>query len=136
MLQVVQLSKFDYRLSNALDTELQKLRCRVNYHAVRYTESINRMGQLLVDRMRNKAKHFVALHLRYTYIQIFLLSILITFSWLINVHVGFRFEPDMLAFSGCYYGGGQKERLELGAMRRRWKTLHVRIYIACLISLN
>ncbi|EOA18388.1 hypothetical protein CARUB_v10006918mg [Capsella rubella] len=95
---VVQLSKFDYRLSNALDTELQKLRCRVNYHAVRYTESINRMGQLLVDRMRNKAKHFVALHL--------------------------RFEPDMLAFSGCYYGGGQKERLELGAMRRRWKTLH------------
>jgi hypothetical protein len=97
---VVQLSKFDYRLSNALDTELQKLRCRVNYHAVRYTESINRMGQLLVDRMRKKAKHFVALHL--------------------------RFEPDMLAFSGCYYGGGQKERLELGAMRRRWKTLHVR----------
>ncbi|CAE6150119.1 unnamed protein product [Arabidopsis arenosa] len=95
---VVQLSKFDYRLSNNLDTELQKLRCRVNYHAVRYTESINRMGQLLVDRMRKKAKYFVALHL--------------------------RFEPDMLAFSGCYYGGGQKERLELGAMRRRWKTLH------------
>ncbi|CAA7042422.1 unnamed protein product [Microthlaspi erraticum] len=95
---VVQLSKFDYRLSNELDPELQKLRCRVNYHALRYTESINRMGQLLVDRMRSKAKHFVALHL--------------------------RFEPDMLAFSGCYYGGGQKERLELGAMRRRWKTLH------------
>ncbi|CAH8353389.1 unnamed protein product [Eruca vesicaria subsp. sativa] len=95
---VVQLSKFDYRLANQLDTELQKLRCRVNYHAVRYTENINKMGQILVDRMRTKAKHFVALHL--------------------------RFEPDMLAFSGCYYGGGQKERLELGAMRRRWKTLH------------
>ncbi|KFK30444.1 hypothetical protein AALP_AA7G261900 [Arabis alpina] len=95
---VVQLSKFDYRLSNKLDTELQKLRCRVNYHAVRYTDSINKMGKLLVDRMRKKAKYFVALHL--------------------------RFEPDMLAFSGCYYGGGQKEILELGAMRRRWKTLH------------
>ncbi|CDY64279.1 BnaCnng43650D [Brassica napus] len=95
---VVQLSKFDYRLANQLDTELQKLRCRVNYHAVRYTQTINKMGQILVDRMRTKAKHFVALHL--------------------------RFEPDMLAFSGCYYGGGQKERLELGAMRRRWKTLH------------
>ncbi|XP_018477346.1 protein ROOT HAIR SPECIFIC 17-like [Raphanus sativus] len=95
---VVQLSKFDYRLANQLDSELQKLRCRVNYHAVRYTETINKMGQTLVDRMRTKSKHFVALHL--------------------------RFEPDMLAFSGCYYGGGQKERLELGAMRRRWKTLH------------
>lgn len=32
----------------------------------------------------------------------------------------------MLAFSGCYYGGGDKERKELGAIRKRWKTLHVR----------
>lgn len=32
----------------------------------------------------------------------------------------------MLAFSGCDYGGGEKERIELGAMRKRWKTLHVR----------
>lgn len=38
----------------------------------------------------------------------------------------YRFEPDMLAFSGCYYGGGDKERIELGAIRKRWKTLHVR----------
>lgn len=30
----------------------------------------------------------------------------------------------MLAFSGCYYGGGDKERKELGAIRKRWKTLH------------
>jgi hypothetical protein len=36
-----------------------------------------------------------------------------------------RFEPDMLAFSGCYYGGGEKERRELGALRKRWKGLHV-----------
>ena len=38
-----------------------------------------------------------------------------------------RFESDMLAFSGCYYGGGDKERTELGALRKRWKTLHVRL---------
>ena len=35
-----------------------------------------------------------------------------------------RFEPDMLAFSGCDYGGGEKEQKELGTIRRRWKTLH------------
>ncbi|KAK8360445.1 hypothetical protein V6Z12_A04G164800 [Gossypium hirsutum] len=63
--QAVELTKFDYRLSN---------------------------------RMKMKAKYFIALHL--------------------------RFEPDMLAFSGCYYGGGDKERAELGAIRKRWKTLH------------
>jgi len=36
-----------------------------------------------------------------------------------------RFEPDMLAFAGCDYGGGEKERRELGAIKKRWKTLHV-----------
>ncbi|MFS8020254.1 putative GDP-fucose protein O-fucosyltransferase [Helianthus anomalus] len=95
----VQLSKFDYRLANRLETDLQKLRCRVNYHALKFTDPINRMGQKLVNRMRKLGKHYIALHL--------------------------RFEPDMLAFSGCYYGGGEKERRELGKIRKRWKTLHV-----------
>ncbi|ONK55915.1 uncharacterized protein A4U43_C10F2260 [Asparagus officinalis] len=95
---VVQLTKFDYRLSNRLATDLQKLRCRVNYHALRFTDQIQRMGETLTQRMREKSKHFIALHLRY--------------------------EPDMLAFSGCYYGGGDKERKELGTIRKRWKTLH------------
>ncbi|KVI07277.1 GDP-fucose protein O-fucosyltransferase [Cynara cardunculus var. scolymus] len=82
------LSKFDYRLANKLETDFQKLRCRVNYHALKFTAPIIEMGQTLVNRMRNMGKHFVALHL--------------------------RFEPDMLAFSGCYYGGGEKEIKELG----------------------
>ncbi|CAI8600194.1 unnamed protein product [Vicia faba] len=30
----------------------------------------------------------------------------------------------MLAFSGCDYGGGEKEQKELSTIRRRWKTLH------------
>ncbi|KAJ8539596.1 hypothetical protein K7X08_013848 [Anisodus acutangulus] len=94
----VQISKFDYRLANKLDTDLQKLRCRVNYHALKFADPILEMGKKLVQRMRMSSKHYIALHL--------------------------RFEPDMLAFSGCYYGGGDKERTELGKIRRRWKTLH------------
>ncbi|KAK9677486.1 hypothetical protein RND81_11G146300 [Saponaria officinalis] len=94
----VRLTKYDYRLSNNLDSELQRLRCRVNYHALQFTYPILEMGTKLVERMRMKSEHFIALHL--------------------------RFEPDMLAFSGCDYGGGEKERKELGTIRRRWKTLH------------
>lgn len=94
----VRLTKFDYRLSNKLNADLQRLRCRVNYHALKFTDPILEMGKKLVQRMRMKSEHFIALHL--------------------------RFEPDMLAFSGCYYGGGDKERAELGAIRKRWKTLH------------
>ncbi|KAL9231894.1 hypothetical protein vseg_007057 [Gypsophila vaccaria] len=94
----VQLTKYDYRLSNKLDSDLQKLRCRVNYHALRFTDPILEMGRKLSERMRRRSKHYIALHL--------------------------RFEPDMLAFSGCDYGGGEKERKELGTIRKRWKTLH------------
>nr|GMD43611.1 O-fucosyltransferase 16 [Ipomoea batatas] len=96
--KVVRLTKFDYRLSNRLQTELQKLRCRVNYHALKFADPILEMGKELVQRMRLRSKHYITLHL--------------------------RFEPDMLAFSGCYYGGGDKEITELGKIRKRWKTLH------------
>ncbi|TMW96350.1 hypothetical protein EJD97_007523 [Solanum chilense] len=95
--RVLQLTKFDFRLANVLDEELQKLRCRVNYHALRFTKPIRNFGQKLVVRMRKMAIRFVAVHL--------------------------RFEPDMLAFSGCYYGGGDKERYELAEIRKRWATL-------------
>ncbi|KAH6771783.1 O-fucosyltransferase family protein [Perilla frutescens var. hirtella] len=95
--RVVQLTKFDYRLANDLDEDLQKLRCRVNYHALRFTKSLRNLGQKVVTRMRKMTKRFIAVHL--------------------------RFEPDMLAFSWCYYGGGDKERYELSEIRKRWETL-------------
>ncbi|KAI3987228.1 hypothetical protein MKX01_031712 [Papaver californicum] len=95
--RALQLTKFDYRLSSSLDEELQKLRCRVNYKALRFTKSIEELGKKVVTKMKNMANRFIAVHL--------------------------RFEPDMLAFSGCYYGGGDKERNELGAIRKRWATL-------------
>ncbi|TQD72675.1 hypothetical protein C1H46_041791 [Malus baccata] len=95
--RVLQLTKFDYRLSSNLDDELQKLRCRVNYHALKFTKSIQELGHKLVMRMRKMAKRFISVHL--------------------------RFEPDMLAFSGCYYGGGDKERDEFAEIRKRWATL-------------
>ncbi|GKB39258.1 hypothetical protein Tco_0884200 [Tanacetum coccineum] len=63
-IQAVQLSKFDYRLSNKLETNLQKIRCRVNYQALKFTDPINKMGQKLVNRMRKMGRHYVALHLR------------------------------------------------------------------------
>ncbi|KAK1408083.1 hypothetical protein QVD17_39716 [Tagetes erecta] len=94
---VVQLTKFDYRLANDLTEELQRLRCRVNYHAFRFTKPLHELGHKLVMKMRNMANRYIAIHL--------------------------RFEPDMLAFSGCYYGGGDKERYELGEIRKRWTNL-------------
>ncbi|KAL2634288.1 hypothetical protein R1flu_005767 [Riccia fluitans] len=61
--QVIQLTKFDYRLSNRLEHDLQKLRCRVNYHALHFTSSIGQMGRILVERMRGLGGRYIALHL-------------------------------------------------------------------------
>lgn len=65
VLQVVQLTKFDYRLTNRLDDELQKLRCRVNYHALSFTKPIQDLGQNIVKRMRKMSSRFISVHLRY-----------------------------------------------------------------------
>ncbi|KAL6501561.1 O-fucosyltransferase 29 [Orobanche gracilis] len=102
--RVVQLTKFDYRLATDLNEGLQKLRCRVNYHALRFTRPIGNLGQRLVMRMRKMAKRFIAVHLS-------------------SMRDRYAFEPDMLAFSGCYFGWGDKERHELAEIRKRWDTL-------------
>ncbi|KAG6780650.1 hypothetical protein POTOM_013517 [Populus tomentosa] len=64
-LQAVQLTKFDYRLASNLDEELQKLRCRANYHALRFTKPIQEIGERLVTKMRKMAKRYIAIHLRF-----------------------------------------------------------------------
>ncbi|KAF5176962.1 O-fucosyltransferase, partial [Thalictrum thalictroides] len=84
-------------LANNLDEQLAKLRCRVNYHGLRFTKPIRKLGQELGMKTRKMSNRFIAIHL--------------------------RFEPDMLAFSGCYYGGGDKERNQLAEIRKRWETL-------------
>lgn len=80
-MQVVQLTKFDYRLANDLNEDLQKLRCRVNYHALRFTKPLRNLGQKIVTRMRKMAKRFIAVHLRFeTSLDIFF-----RFSWSFNL---------------------------------------------------
>ncbi|GAU39030.1 hypothetical protein TSUD_59860 [Trifolium subterraneum] len=89
--KVVHFNKTDARLANnGLPIELQKLRCRVNYQALKFTPQIENLGQKLVQILRERGP-FVALHLRY--------------------------EMDMLAFSGCTRGCTNEEAKNLKRMR-------------------
>uniref|UniRef100_A0A6V7QUM1 O-fucosyltransferase family protein n=1 Tax=Ananas comosus var. bracteatus TaxID=296719 RepID=A0A6V7QUM1_ANACO len=89
--KVIHFNKTDARLANnGLPLELQKLRCRVNFHALKFTPQIEELGNTLV-RILQQRGFFVALHLRY--------------------------EMDMLAFSGCTYGCSKEESEELKRMR-------------------
>ncbi|KAG6481757.1 hypothetical protein ZIOFF_058378 [Zingiber officinale] len=87
---VIHFNKTDARLANNLAFELQKLRCRVNYHALKFSPQIMTLGNKLVQILRGKGS-FVTLHLRY--------------------------EMDMLAFSGCTHDCSEKEAEELKRLR-------------------
>ncbi|ONK79370.1 uncharacterized protein A4U43_C01F5670 [Asparagus officinalis] len=89
--KVVHLNRTDARLANnGLPSEIQKLRCRVNYAALRFTSQIEELGKRVISLLRQNGP-FLVLHLRY--------------------------EMDMLAFSGCTQGCTNKEVEELTRMR-------------------
>ncbi|XP_012481707.1 O-fucosyltransferase 1 [Gossypium raimondii] len=72
----IYLTPFSHRLAEEIDNaEYQRLRCRVNYHALRFKPNIMRLSESIVDKLRAQG-HFMSIHL--------------------------RFEMDMLAFAGCF----------------------------------
>lgn len=88
---MLHFNKTDSRLANnGLPVDLQKLRCRVNFQALKFTPQIENLGHKLIRMLQEKGP-FVALHLRY--------------------------EMDMLAFSGCTHSCTEEEAEELKRMR-------------------
>ncbi|CAO2161217.1 unnamed protein product [Urochloa humidicola] len=89
--KVIHFDKSDARLANnGLPIQLQMLRCRVNFQALRFTPQIEALGRKLISTLQRSGR-FVVLHLRY--------------------------EMDMLSFSGCTHGCSSKETEELTRMR-------------------
>nr|GMD25634.1 O-fucosyltransferase 3 [Ipomoea batatas] len=100
--KVIHFNRTDARLANnGIPLELQRLRCRVNFHGLKFTPQIEALGQKLVHILQGKGP-FVALHLRY--------------------------EKDMLAFSGCTHGCTEEEAEELKQLRYafpRWREKEI-----------
>ncbi|KAJ0234044.1 O-fucosyltransferase 24 [Hirschfeldia incana] len=60
---VLLLRRLDSRLSKDLPADLQKLRCKAAFEALKFSPRVMEMGKKLAERMRSKGP-YIALHLR------------------------------------------------------------------------
>ncbi|XP_028769356.1 O-fucosyltransferase 39-like isoform X2 [Neltuma alba] len=113
---IAAIAPFSHRLTfDSLPMEIQRLRCKVNFQALRFVPHIRILGDAVISRLRypqgsagemgtnhlqmatdayykRRAGKFVVLHL--------------------------RFDKDMAAHSACDFGGGKAEKLALAKYRQ------------------
>ncbi|KAF8723603.1 hypothetical protein HU200_021560 [Digitaria exilis] len=118
--RVVHFIGFGNRLSfDPIPSDLQKLRCRCNFHALRFVQKIQEMGALLVDRLHGLRPPLSPLKdnlLGQFAVKSASSANKSDASKYLAVHL--RFEIDMVAYSLCYFGGGKDEEDELEAYRQ------------------
>ncbi|KAL4184919.1 hypothetical protein AMTRI_Chr10g3450 [Amborella trichopoda] len=120
--RVVHFVGFGNRLAfDPIPFELQKLRCRCNFHALIFVHKIQEAGALIVQRMhqyvprwgpidRNLLGHFAV-----DTDEKGKNHIPVKASKYLALHL--RFEIDMVAYSMCEFGGVEAEREELELYR-------------------
>ncbi|KAJ6831308.1 uncharacterized protein M6B38_349370 [Iris pallida] len=95
--KIMSLKPFVDRLGyDNVPPEINRLRCRVNYHALKFLPEIEEMANLLASRMRNRTSSpnpYMALHL--------------------------RFEKGMVGLSFCDFVGTREEKAMMAAYRQK-----------------
>ncbi|KAH9313207.1 hypothetical protein KI387_028242, partial [Taxus chinensis] len=95
--KIMALKPFVDRLGyDNVPPEINRLRCRVNYHALRFLPEVEKMADVLVSRMRNHtgtSHPYMALHL--------------------------RFEKGMVGLSFCDFVGTREEKAVMAAYRQK-----------------
>lgn len=131
---VVHFLGFGNRLGfDSVPVHLQRLRCRCNFHALKFVPELQRAGSVLVQRLRQVGGMQTEIDK-----QLFGNNMLDqafaeqddgagtgTPNRYLALHM--RFEEDMVAYSLCEFGGGEEERRELQAYREtHFPTLALR----------
>ncbi|KAK9267686.1 hypothetical protein L1049_010118 [Liquidambar formosana] len=118
--RVVHFIGFGNRLAfDPIPFQLQRLRCRCNFHALQFVPKIQETGALLLQRIRLSPRpglldHYLVGPFAESVIKEEM-SHAKKASRYLALHL--RFEIDMVAHSLCNFGGGEEERQELEAYR-------------------
>lgn len=95
--KIMALKPFVDRLGyDNVPQEINRLRCRVNYHALKFLPEIEQMADSLASRMRNRTANsnpYMALHL--------------------------RFEKGMVGLSFCDFVGTREEKVQMAEYRKK-----------------
>ncbi|KAG8474893.1 hypothetical protein CXB51_031582 [Gossypium anomalum] len=113
---IAAISPFSHRLSfDNLPSEIQQLRCKVNFKALVFVPHIRALGDAIVHRLRYPPGETEALssdYLRVTTGQ----NDKQRPQKFVVLHL--RFDKDMAAHSACDFGGGKAEKLALAKYRQ------------------
>ncbi|XP_062178989.1 O-fucosyltransferase 8-like isoform X2 [Phragmites australis] len=118
---VVHFLGFGNRLGfDSVPVHLQRLRCRCNFHALKFVPQLQKAGSLLIQRLRRvgamQTEMDKQLFGNNMAGQAFAESQTAGApNRYLALHM--RFEEDMVAYSLCDFGGGEEERRELQAYR-------------------
>lgn len=119
--RVVHFLGFGNRLAfDPIPSQLQRLRCRCNFHALKFVPKIQETGALLLQRVRRRPQPGLLDHYLVGPYAESMLKEKGGHSGKTSKYLALhlRFEIDMVAHSLCEFGGGEEERQELEAFRK------------------
>ncbi|CAA6662129.1 unnamed protein product [Spirodela intermedia] len=113
---IAAIAPFSHRLGfDNMPEDIQRLRCKVNFHALTFVPHINALGDALVKRLRRPVHSSMSTGGGYLREMVDELLDRETGKF-VALHL--RFDKDMAAHSACDFGGGKAERLALAKYRQ------------------
>ncbi|KAK4796944.1 hypothetical protein SAY86_029270 [Trapa natans] len=113
---IAAISPFSHRLAfNNLPSNLQRLRCKVNFESLVFVPHIQKLGETLVNRLRYPLSQNLTAETMHLKDGQEAIKNMIGGKFVV-LHL--RFDKDMAAHSACEFGGGKAERVALAKYRQ------------------
>ncbi|KAK3030746.1 hypothetical protein RJ639_036550 [Escallonia herrerae] len=113
---IAAIAPFSHRLAfDNLPSDIQHLRCKVNFQALVFVPKIRMLGEVLINRLRRSPDRNIAAGTKYLDERTGSVDKQEPGKFVV-LHL--RFDKDMAAHSACDFGGGKAEKLALAKYRQ------------------